>query len=69
MRFELETAVWDQEKRTLVAFTVANLNGKITRAAEAMEFDAAGGSGEGGLTTATCWTENNPIARLCHVRL
>ena len=42
MRFELETAVWDQEKRTLVAFTVANLNGKITRAAEAMEFDAAG---------------------------
>jgi len=42
MRFELETAVWDQEKRTLVVFTVANLNGKITRAAEAMEFDAAG---------------------------
>ena len=42
MRFELETAVWDQAKRTLVAFTVANLNGKITRAAEAMEFDAAG---------------------------
>jgi len=42
MRFELETTVWDQQKRTLVVFTAANLNGKITRAAEAMEFDAAG---------------------------
>lgn len=42
LNFELETAVWDQEKRTLVVFTVADLNGKVTRACEAMEFDAAG---------------------------
>jgi ketosteroid isomerase-like protein len=42
LSFELESAVWDQGKRTLVVFTVANLNGKITRACEAMEFDDAG---------------------------
>jgi len=68
MRFELETAVWGQEKRTLVVFTVANLKARSPALPRRWSSMPPGGSGEG-LTTATCWTENNPIARLCHVRL
>jgi ketosteroid isomerase-like protein len=42
LKFELETATWDQDKRTLVVFSVAHLNGRVMRACEAMIFDASG---------------------------
>ena len=47
LRFDLETAVWDQGKRTLVVFYVAHLNGRIMRACEAMTFDPSGGQHTG----------------------
>lgn len=42
LRIELDQAVWDAQRRTLVVFYIAHLDERTVRACEAMIFDISG---------------------------